>query len=49
MAVAIGIGATNLAVQVGKERAALDAAAPAGAVSTTSHPIDPGLATQSTG
>ena len=49
MAVAIGIGATNLAVQVGKERAALDAAAPAGAVSTTSHPIDPSVATRSTG
>jgi len=44
MAVAIAIGAANLAVQVGKERAALDAAntAPAGAVSTTSQPGDPG-------
>ena len=42
MAVAIGIGAANLAVQVGKERAALDAAiaAPAGAVSTLTPPGD---------
>jgi hypothetical protein len=39
MAVAIGIGAANLAVQVGKERAALDAAnAASGAVSTTTQP-----------
>ena len=43
MAVAIGIGAANLAVQVGKERAALDAAiaAPEGAVSTITQPGDP--------
>jgi len=36
MAAAIGLGAVNLAVQVSKERAALDAeiAAPVGAVST---------------
>ena len=42
MAVAIGIGAANLAVQVGKERAALDAAiaAPAGTVSTMMKPGD---------
>jgi hypothetical protein len=44
MAVAIGIGAANLAVQVSKERAALDAAiaAPEGTVSTTIQPGDPG-------
>ena len=37
MAAAIGFGAANLAVQVNKDRAALDAeiAAPIGAVSTT--------------
>jgi hypothetical protein len=43
MAAAIGFGAANLAVQVNKERAALDAAiaAPADAVSTTSQPHEP--------
>jgi hypothetical protein len=41
MAVAIGIGAANLAVQVGKGRAALDAAiATPGTVSTMMKPGD---------
>jgi hypothetical protein len=44
MAVAIAIGAANLAVQVSKERAALDAAiaAPADAVSMVIEPGDAG-------
>jgi hypothetical protein len=45
MAVAIGIGAANLAVQVSKERAALDAAiATPEAVSTLTLPGDAGPA-----
>jgi hypothetical protein len=45
MAVAIGIGAANLAVQVSKERAALDAAiATPEAVSTVTQPGDGGPA-----
>jgi hypothetical protein len=45
MAVAIGIGAANLAVQVSKERAALDAAVAAPeAVSTVTQPGDAGPA-----
>ena len=51
MAVAIGIGAANLAVQVSKERAALDAAiaGPEDAVSTTIPPGDPGPSAGPTG
>ena len=42
MAAAIGLGAANLAVQVNKDRAALDAeiAAPIGAVSTTTPSVE---------
>jgi hypothetical protein len=51
MAVAIGIGAANLAWQVSKERAALDAAieAPADAVSTVIKPGDTGRGSGSAG
>jgi hypothetical protein len=44
MAAAIGFGAANLAIQVNKERAALDASAPSQKVGQLAYPPSPGTA-----
>jgi hypothetical protein len=44
MAAAIGLGATNLAIQVNKERAALDASAAGQKLGQLGYPPSPGTA-----